>query len=150
MRITSRCVEDRQQVPSSLLISHSLLPTSFKMFSRVQRVTPLVASIRLTQQVRPVSFALRPRLRRFWEDNTPVEKQEETKVATTPMELISMVPPIEFDGRVAVCDGGSGPTGHPRVFINLDNGKPNPCGYCGLRFVQRHHHHHHSYDAAHH
>ena len=77
----------------------------------------------------------------MYEDNTPVERQEETRVGVTPMELIAMVPPIEFDGRVAVCDGGSGPTGHPRVFINLDNGKPNPCGYCGLRFILRHHHH---------
>lgn len=72
-----------------------------------------------------------------------VEKQEETRVEKSAMELIAMVPPIVVDNRVAVCDGGSGPTGHPRVFINLDNGKPNPCGYCGLRFQMRHAHGHH-------
>lgn len=108
------------------------------------RVRTMVAPrmVLATQPSRSVTFALRPRLRRVMEDNTPLEPQEETRVATTPMELISMVPPIEYDGRVAMCDGGSGPTGHPRVFINLDNGKANPCGYCGLRFVQRPHHHH--------
>jgi uncharacterized Zn-finger protein len=106
------------------------------------RATALVCRT-VTVTSRSISFALRPRLRRIYEDNTPVEKQEETRVTTTPMELIAMVPPIEFEGRVAVCDGGSGPTGHPRVFINLDNGKPNPCGYCGLRFITRHEHHEH-------
>jgi len=35
---------------------------------------------------------------------------------------------------------GGGPLGHPRVFINLDPTTPEkavPCGYCGLRFIQK-------------
>eukprot|EP01117_Protostelium_nocturnum_P000719 TRINITY_DN1086_c0_g1_i3.p1 TRINITY_DN1086_c0_g1~~TRINITY_DN1086_c0_g1_i3.p1 ORF type:complete len:178 (+),score=46.49 TRINITY_DN1086_c0_g1_i3:87-620(+) len=62
-----------------------------------------------------------------------------------PMKLISEVPVIEVAGRKAICDGGHGALGHPRVFINLDNGKPNVCGYCGIRFQKKegdHGHHH--------
>lgn len=98
------------------------------------RVAPLVLT-------RSITFAFRPRARRLREDNLP-SGQEETRVERSAMELIAAVPPIEVEGRVAVCDGGGGPAGHPRVFINLDTGKPTPCGYCGLRFVMRHGHHH--------
>jgi len=38
--------------------------------------------------------------------------------------MIAEIPPIEVEGRVAVCDGRDGPDGpaalgHPRVYINL-------------------------------
>lgn len=33
------------------------------------------------------------------------------------------------------CDGGGGPLGHPRIFINLDKPKICWCTYCGLPFV---------------
>jgi len=36
------------------------------------------------------------------------------------------------------CDGGGGALGHPKVYINLDDGKPKGCIYCGLRFVYKH------------
>eukprot|EP01116_Phalansterium_solitarium_P007226 TRINITY_DN19771_c0_g1_i1.p1 TRINITY_DN19771_c0_g1~~TRINITY_DN19771_c0_g1_i1.p1 ORF type:complete len:141 (-),score=19.42 TRINITY_DN19771_c0_g1_i1:374-796(-) len=62
---------------------------------------------------------------------------------TEPMHLIAQVPPIEVDGRRAACDGGGGPLGHPKVYINLDKPGAHTCGYCGLRFVQRHGHGHH-------
>ncbi|KAI0462132.1 hypothetical protein LJB42_004219 [Komagataella kurtzmanii] len=42
---------------------------------------------------------------------------------------------IEHD-NVAVCDGNGGAQGHPKVYINLDQNKAIPCGYCGLRFAQ--------------
>lgn len=35
------------------------------------------------------------------------------------VKLISEVPPKEVTERVVWCDGGSGPEGHPRVYINL-------------------------------
>lgn len=71
------------------------------------------------------------------------------------MKLIYQIPPIEVEGRKAICDGGNsftfpfwfyqggGPLGHPKVFVNLDKDKPIACGYCGLRFVQKHGHHGH-------
>lgn len=35
------------------------------------------------------------------------------------IDLIDEVPPEPRKERVVWCDGGSGPTGHPRVYINL-------------------------------
>jgi hypothetical protein len=35
---------------------------------------------------------------------------------------------------------GGGPLGHPKVFISLENAtvkEPEPCMYCGLRFVSK-------------
>ncbi|KAJ9108294.1 hypothetical protein QFC20_003454 [Naganishia adeliensis] len=56
-----------------------------------------------------------------------------TAVAEDPIRLV--------DGRRATCDGGGGPLGHPKIFINLDKPGPKPCGYCGIRFEQAHHEH---------
>jgi hypothetical protein len=36
---------------------------------------------------------------------------------------------------VVACDGGGGPLGHPRIFINVDKPQVNCCTYCGLPFV---------------
>ncbi|KAJ2504718.1 hypothetical protein GGI11_007262 [Coemansia sp. RSA 2049] len=57
------------------------------------------------------------------------------------IELIAEEPVREIDGRLACCDGGSGALGHPRVWINLDDGSSESCGYCGLRFKMKPHHH---------
>ncbi|KAK8925750.1 hypothetical protein KSP39_PZI018983 [Platanthera zijinensis] len=60
----------------------------------------------------------------------------------SPMELINEVPPIEVEGRIAVCEGDSDPSlGHPIEFICLDLKEPAVCKYCGLRYVQCDHHH---------
>ncbi|KAJ3484052.1 hypothetical protein NLI96_g5900 [Meripilus lineatus] len=45
------------------------------------------------------------------------------------MEMISREPIRVVEGRKAVCDGGGGPLGHPKIFINLDKPGPQPCGY---------------------
>ena len=57
------------------------------------------------------------------------------------IDLIEDTPPILCTERVVSCDGGDGPLGHPRVFINLDQPGNHSCGYCGLRFYKEHHHH---------
>ncbi|KAL3310976.1 NADH dehydrogenase Fe-S protein subunit 6 ndufs6 [Cichlidogyrus casuarinus] len=54
-------------------------------------------------------------------------------------KLISEIAPIEVETRIASCDGGGGALGHPKVYINLDQPGNHTCGYCGLRFVQKHH-----------
>ncbi|XP_014672255.1 PREDICTED: probable NADH dehydrogenase [ubiquinone] iron-sulfur protein 6, mitochondrial [Priapulus caudatus] len=56
------------------------------------------------------------------------------------INLIAKVPPKPVDAHVACCDGGGGPLGHPKVYINLDQPGNHTCGYCGLRFYQDHHH----------
>lgn len=58
------------------------------------------------------------------------------------IKLIEQVKPIAVKGRSTYCDGGDGPLGHPRVFINLDQPGNHSCGYCGLRFYQEEGHHH--------
>ncbi|KAL1761904.1 ubiquinone oxidoreductase 20 kd subunit [Schizophyllum commune] len=45
------------------------------------------------------------------------------------MQLIAEEPIRLVQGRKAVCDGGSGPLGHPKIFINLDQPGPRACGY---------------------
>jgi len=57
------------------------------------------------------------------------------------MELIGQEPVRLVHGRKAVCDGGGGALGHPKIYINLDQAGPRPCGYCGIRFEQAPHHH---------
>ena len=42
---------------------------------------------------------------------------------------------IEVDSREVVCDGGNGPLGHPRVFLNMGGADRIDCPYCGARFA---------------
>ncbi|KAI7956737.1 hypothetical protein MJO28_003832 [Puccinia striiformis f. sp. tritici] len=58
------------------------------------------------------------------------------------IELIKKQPVRMVSSRIAVCDGGGGALGHPKIFINLDKPGPKPCGYCGLRFERSHDGHH--------
>ncbi|KAI9166903.1 Lactobacillus shifted protein-like protein [Paramyrothecium foliicola] len=54
------------------------------------------------------------------------------------MELIHKEPVRWTHDRIVACDGGGGPHGHPRVFINTDKPEITPCGYCGLPFANEH------------
>ena len=42
---------------------------------------------------------------------------------------------IEVDSEIVACDGGGGPLGHPRVFLNMEGKGEVDCPYCGRRFV---------------
>lgn len=55
--------------------------------------------------------------------------------------LIDQVPPTSVKERIIACDGGGGPLGHPKVYINLDKPGNHTCGYCGLRFYKEDHKH---------
>ncbi|KAI9190229.1 hypothetical protein H9P43_001662 [Blastocladiella emersonii ATCC 22665] len=61
---------------------------------------------------------------------------------TPAMDLIAQEPVRKVNKRIVACDGGGGPLGHPKVYINLDQPGNHSCGYCGIRFEQEHHHHH--------
>ncbi|KAI9343434.1 NADH:ubiquinone oxidoreductase kDa subunit [Zopfochytrium polystomum] len=58
------------------------------------------------------------------------------------IEFINALPPTLVKGRKVACDGGGGALGHPKVYINLDEGSPIACGYCGLKYQKDPHHHH--------
>jgi uncharacterized Zn-finger protein len=42
---------------------------------------------------------------------------------------------IEIAEMVAACNGGGGPLGHPRVYLNLAPAGLVECPYCSRRFV---------------
>ena len=44
---------------------------------------------------------------------------------------------IEINEMVAACQGGGGPLGHPRVYLNLAPAGRVECPYCSRRFVNR-------------
>ncbi|XP_078038896.1 NADH dehydrogenase (ubiquinone) 13 kDa A subunit [Augochlora pura] len=56
------------------------------------------------------------------------------------IKLIAEVPPEPTKARIVACNGGGGPLGHPKVYINLDKPGDHSCGYCGLRFYKEDHH----------
>jgi uncharacterized Zn-finger protein len=44
---------------------------------------------------------------------------------------------IYTDEMAAACDGGEGPLGHPRVYLNLGPSGKIECPYCSRLFVNR-------------
>jgi uncharacterized Zn-finger protein len=50
---------------------------------------------------------------------------------TAPFEV------IETGEMVAACNGGGGPLGHPRVYLNLAPSGRVECPYCSRQFVNR-------------
>merc|ERR1712004_444604 len=75
-----------------------------------------------------------------WEDNDlrsvrfQVTGQEKQVNPQWSQDLIQEVPIKMVATRLESCDGGGGALGHPRVYINLDDGQPKACIYCGLRY----------------
>ncbi|KAF2203785.1 NADH-ubiquinone oxidoreductase [Delitschia confertaspora ATCC 74209] len=58
------------------------------------------------------------------------------------IELIHKQPVRWVKDRMVSCDGGGGPLGHPKVFINTDKPQISWCTYCGLPFAQEKHRKH--------
>jgi uncharacterized Zn-finger protein len=55
-------------------------------------------------------------------------------------EADKSIPPSEIivtEGHRAVCDGGGGALGHPRVFLEMGDDDFVECGYCDRRFVKK-------------
>merc|ERR1711939_1010139 len=55
------------------------------------------------------------------------------------IELIHKQPVRWVDAKTVACDGGGGPLGHPKVFINLDKQKLGQCPYCSRLHTQAKH-----------
>lgn len=51
------------------------------------------------------------------------------------IELIHKQPVKWVHERIVACDGGGGPAGHPKIYINTDKPEIATCNYCGLPFV---------------
>ncbi|KAI1117933.1 hypothetical protein F5Y14DRAFT_290675 [Nemania sp. NC0429] len=58
------------------------------------------------------------------------------------IELIHRQPVRWTHDRVVACDGGGGPAGHPKIFINTDKPEIATCNYCGLPFANEHNREH--------
>ncbi|KAK4156702.1 lactobacillus shifted protein [Chaetomidium leptoderma] len=54
------------------------------------------------------------------------------------IELVHKQPVRWTHDRVVACDGGGGPAGHPKIYINTDKAEIATCGYCGLPFANEH------------
>jgi uncharacterized Zn-finger protein len=44
---------------------------------------------------------------------------------------------IYIDGMVAACNGGGGPLGHPKVYLNLAADGKVECPYCSRVFINQ-------------
>jgi NADH dehydrogenase (ubiquinone) Fe-S protein 6 len=63
----------------------------------------------------------------------PKFEQRNLSKQPNPMAAIELISeePIHFvTERIAVCNGGGGALGHPKIYINLDKAGSHPCGYC--------------------
>ncbi|GAQ08812.1 lactobacillus shifted protein [Aspergillus lentulus] len=69
-------------------------------------------------------------------EQTIMELQPQPMAA---IELIHKQPVRWTNKRIVSCDGGGGPLGHPRIFINTDKPEIATCGYCGLPFAHEQH-----------
>ncbi|TRX90794.1 hypothetical protein FHL15_008373 [Xylaria flabelliformis] len=68
-------------------------------------------------------------------EQTDFDLQPASKAA---IELIHRQPVRWTHDRTVACDGGGGPAGHPRIFINTDKPEIATCNYCGLPFILKH------------
>ncbi|KAM0346815.1 hypothetical protein ACHAPU_005155 [Fusarium lateritium] len=68
-------------------------------------------------------------------EQTDFDLQPQPKAA---IEMIHKQPVTWVHERIVACNGGGGPEGHPRVFINTDKPEIATCGYCGLPFAHEH------------
>ncbi|KIV93023.1 hypothetical protein PV10_04268 [Exophiala mesophila] len=64
---------------------------------------------------------------------------EEQPAPFAAIELIHKQPVRWVDGKSVACDGGGGPLGHPRIYINVDKPQICWCTYCGLPYASKSH-----------
>ncbi|TKX26820.1 zinc finger domain-containing protein 2 [Elsinoe australis] len=69
-------------------------------------------------------------------EQTIMEDQPRPQAA---IDLIHKQPVRWLKTRTTSCDGGGGPLGHPRIFINVDKPQICWCTYCGVPFAHEKH-----------
>ncbi|KAK4140536.1 lactobacillus shifted protein [Dichotomopilus funicola] len=128
-------------------------PTSSSSSSST--TTPAAASTTAPPQVvegaEPTSIAQAPNRHDVWSRSQrsrsaamvgPRFEQTDFELQPRPyaaIELIHKQPVRWTHDRVVACDGGGGPEGHPKIYINTDKAEIATCGYCGLPFANEHH-----------
>ncbi|WPH03918.1 NADH-ubiquinone oxidoreductase [Acrodontium crateriforme] len=155
----------RQQPASTTFLarSYSVLPTEKTPVSPVSSTNALPTSSagshdRALQENPEDGEALRvqqsPNRATTWSRNQqPRDKAmvgprfEQTIIKDQPqpyaaINLIHKQPVRWTDKKVVSCDGGGGPLGHPRIFINTDKPKICWCTYCGVPYANTHHRKH--------
>ena len=50
-------------------------------------------------------------------------------------ESMAEVDRVEVENEQVACDGGEGPLGHPRVYLNMESKGHITCPYCSCEFV---------------
>ncbi|KAI9904956.1 hypothetical protein N3K66_001485 [Trichothecium roseum] len=68
-------------------------------------------------------------------EQTDFSLQPQAKAA---IEMVHKEPVRWTHDRMAVCEGGGGPAGHPKIYINTDKPEIAICGYCGIPFANEH------------
>ena len=76
-------------------------------------------------------------IQRTFANRRHIQPQPEAAIS-----LIHKQPVRWTSSRIVSCDGGGGPLGHPRIFINVDKPQICWCTYCGLPFAHEHHRKH--------
>ncbi|KAK6384800.1 hypothetical protein LTS17_002363 [Exophiala oligosperma] len=69
-------------------------------------------------------------------EQTIIESQPAPYAA---IELIHKQPVRWVDDKRVACDGGGGPLGHPKIYINVDKPQICWCTYCGLPYAKKEH-----------
>ncbi|KAG8747239.1 hypothetical protein FRC10_001855 [Ceratobasidium sp. 414] len=114
-----------------------VLPASRRLYST--ELTTQTPSLHPQAPNRDKPWSTSQRVRPGPEFNARFE-QTDMSLQPAPLSaqaLLEQEPTRLVHGRKAVCDGGGGPLGHPKIFINLDKPGPRPCG--GILFEQAPH-----------
>ncbi|ORY34258.1 zinc-finger domain-domain-containing protein [Naematelia encephala] len=140
-------------VRSSVLpLSSSLTRSILRTYSTVPQPSAPIKSEQPTEST-PVELQQSPNVPTTWSTsqnpkpaayNNARFEQVVLELQPNPKSAMGMLAedPVRLVlGRKATCDGGGGPLGHPKIFINLDKPGPKACGYCGIRYEQAHEHH---------
>lgn len=122
----SRVAANSVRVFSTTSRTQYLVPSDEQQAAAVQKQSPNRAETWAESQ-KPRSEALKGV--RTLQRN--LEQQPQPYAA---IDLISKVPIIYLHDNTAVCDGGKGVQGHPKIFINLDKPKAHACLYCKSLF----------------
>ncbi|GAB1320304.1 hypothetical protein MFIFM68171_10514 [Madurella fahalii] len=126
--------------------------------SSTSATTPTTASTQTTPQVTegqvPTTVSQAPNRAEVWSRSQqprstamtgPRFEQTDFELQPRPyaaIELIHKQPVRWTHSRIVACDGGGGPAGHPKIYINTDKPEIATCGYCGLPFANEHHRKH--------